>query len=55
MLLSPVVLWFSISAVLAAGVGAALGLGARQLVDALGVAGSMAVGIIEYLAVGAWT
>ncbi len=39
----------------AAGVGAALGLGTRQIVDALGVAGSMAGGIIEYLAEGAWT
>jgi 2-methylcitrate dehydratase PrpD len=39
----------------AAGVGAALGLNARQIVDALGVAGSMASGIIEYLAEGAWT
>jgi len=39
----------------AAGVGAALGLNARQIVDALGVAGSMAAGIIEYLAEGAWT
>jgi 2-methylcitrate dehydratase PrpD len=39
----------------AAGVGAALGLNARQFVDALGVAGSMAGGIIEYLAEGAWT
>jgi 2-methylcitrate dehydratase PrpD len=39
----------------AAGVGAALGLYARQIVDALGFAGSMAGGIIEYLAVGAWT
>src|SRR6476619_1057552 len=39
----------------AAGVGAALGLNARQLVDALGIAGSMAGGIIEYLAEGAWT
>jgi 2-methylcitrate dehydratase PrpD len=39
----------------AAGVGAALGLNQRQLVDALGVAGSMAGGIIEYLAEGAWT
>jgi 2-methylcitrate dehydratase PrpD len=38
-----------------AGVGAALGLNARQIVDALGVAGSMAGGIIEYLAEGAWT
>src|SRR5712691_1152463 len=34
----------------AAGVGAALGLTARQLVDALGIAGSMAGGIIENLA-----
>src|SRR6201747_2096045 len=39
----------------AAGVGAALGLNAKQLVDALGIAGSMAGGIIEYLAEGAWT
>src|SRR6202521_4422101 len=39
----------------AAGVGAALGLNAKQIVDALGIAGSMAGGIIEYLAEGAWT
>jgi 2-methylcitrate dehydratase PrpD len=39
----------------AAGVGAALGLNAKQVVDALGIAGSMAGGIIEYLAEGAWT
>jgi 2-methylcitrate dehydratase PrpD len=39
----------------AAGVGAALALEERQLVDALGSAGSMAGGIIEYLAEGAWT
>jgi 2-methylcitrate dehydratase PrpD len=39
----------------AAGVAAALGLNARQTVDALGIAGSMAGGIIEYLAEGAWT
>ena len=39
----------------AAGVGAALGLNARQILDALGIAGSMAGGIIEYLAEGAWT
>src|SRR3982751_818460 len=39
----------------AAGVGAALGLNARRIVDALGIAGSMAGGIIEYLAEGAWT
>src|ERR1700759_1411435 len=37
------------------GVGAALGLNAKQIVDALGVAGSMASGIIEYLAEGAWS
>jgi 2-methylcitrate dehydratase PrpD len=39
----------------AAGVGAALDLSPRQLVDALGNAGSLASGIIEYLAEGAWT
>ena len=39
----------------AAGVAAALGLPAAQTVDALGVAGSMASGIIEYLAEGTWT
>jgi 2-methylcitrate dehydratase PrpD len=39
----------------AAGVGAALWLKPRQIVDALGIAGSMASGIIEYLAEGAWT
>jgi 2-methylcitrate dehydratase PrpD len=39
----------------AAGVGAALRLDRRQMVDALGIAGSMAAGIIEYLAEGAWT
>jgi len=39
----------------AAGVGAALDLSPRALVDALGNAGSMASGIIEYLAEGAWT
>lgn len=39
----------------AAGVSAALGLSARQIVDAFGIAGSMAGGIIEYLAEGAWT
>jgi 2-methylcitrate dehydratase PrpD len=39
----------------AAGVGAALGLNAKQIVDALGIAGSMAGGIIEYLAEGTWT
>jgi 2-methylcitrate dehydratase PrpD len=39
----------------AAGVAAALSLAPRQIVDALGIAGSMAGGIIEYLAEGAWT
>jgi len=39
----------------AAGVGAALKLNPRQMVDALGTAASMASGIIEYLAEGAWT
>ena len=39
----------------AAGVGAMLRLPAPQLVDAFGIAGSMAGGIIEYLAEGAWT
>jgi 2-methylcitrate dehydratase PrpD len=39
----------------AAGVGAAFRLTSRQLVDALGNAASMASGIIEYLAEGAWT
>jgi 2-methylcitrate dehydratase PrpD len=39
----------------AAGVGAALAMSPRQIVDAMGIAGSMAGGIIEYLAEGAWT
>ena len=39
----------------ATGVGAALGLNAKQLIDALGIAGSFASGIIEYLAEGTWT
>jgi 2-methylcitrate dehydratase PrpD len=39
----------------AAGVGAALGLNRDQLVAALGVAGSMSSGIIEYLKDGSWT
>ena len=39
----------------AVGVGAALKLSPRQMVDALGTVGSMASGIIEYLAEGAWT
>ncbi len=38
-----------------AGIGAALRLPERQLVHALGIAGSMAGGIIEYLADGSWT
>jgi 2-methylcitrate dehydratase PrpD len=36
-------------------VGATLGLSQGQMTDAMGVAGSMAGGIIEYLAEGAWT
>lgn len=43
----------SLAATLA--VSAAMGLNRRQTVDALGIAGSMASGIIEYLAEGAWT
>jgi 2-methylcitrate dehydratase PrpD len=39
----------------AAGVSAALRLDARQLTHALGIAGSMASGVIEYLADGSWT
>ena len=39
----------------AAGVGAAFGFNFKQIVDALGIAGSFASGIIEYLAEGAWT
>ena len=39
----------------AAGVGVALGLSARHITDALGIAGSLASGIIEYLAEGTWT
>ncbi len=38
-----------------AAVSATLGLDRKQAVDALGIAGSMAGGIIEYLAEGAWT
>jgi len=38
-----------------AGVGALLRLPEKVLVDALGIAGSLAGGIIEYLAEGAWT
>ncbi|HEX4410411.1 MAG TPA: MmgE/PrpD family protein [Xanthobacteraceae bacterium] len=39
----------------AAGVGVALKLNSKQMVDALGTVGSLASGIIEYLAEGAWT
>jgi 2-methylcitrate dehydratase PrpD len=39
----------------AAGVATAMGLSKNQFVNALGIAGSMAAGIIEYLAEGAWT
>jgi len=39
----------------AAGVGSGLRLDETQWVNALGIAGSMASGIIEYLAEGAWT
>ena len=39
----------------AAGAGVTLGLNQRQLTDALGIAGSLASGIIEYLAEGTWT
>ena len=38
-----------------AGAGVALGLSPEQLTDALGIAGSFASGIIEYLAEGTWT
>ena len=39
----------------AAGVAKALGLDKKQTVDALGIVGCMASGIIEYLAEGTWT
>ncbi len=39
----------------AAGVGTALKLNPKQMTDALGTVGSLASGIIEYLAEGAWT
>jgi len=39
----------------AAGVGAALGFDRRQLVDAMGIAGSFSFGLMEFLAEGAWT
>ena len=39
----------------AAGISAALGLPPPQIASALGIVGSMASGIIEYLAEGAWT
>ena len=46
----------ALGALAAAGaVAAALGLPAAQIVAALGIAGSMASGIIEYLAEGTWT
>ena len=39
----------------AAGVATALGLGKKQTAHAIGIAGSLASGIIEYLADGSWT
>lgn len=39
----------------AGGVGAALRMPAQQIASAIGIAGSMASGIIEYLAEGTWT
>src|SRR4029078_8544065 len=39
----------------AAAVGKALRLNQKQMVDAFGIVGSMASGIIEYLAEGTWT
>jgi 2-methylcitrate dehydratase PrpD len=39
----------------AAGVAAALGLKPREIASAIGIVGSMASGIIEYLAEGTWT
>src|SRR6187401_2308806 len=39
----------------AAGVASALRLGGAKMVNALGIASSMASGIIEYLAEGTWT
>ena len=39
----------------AVGVGVSLGLNREQLVNALGIAGSMSSGIIEYLSDGSWT
>ena len=38
-----------------AGIGAAMRLPQKQLVNAFGIAGSLASGIIEYLADGSWT
>lgn len=49
----PTSVFGAIGAAVAAAV--TLGLGPAQVVDALGIAGSMAGGIIEYLAEGAWT
>ncbi len=39
----------------AAGTAVALGCGKKEIVNALGISGSMASGIIEYLAEGSWT
>ena len=39
----------------ATGVGRALGHSSRQITDGIGIAGSLASGIIEYLAEGTWT
>ena len=39
----------------AAGAAVALGCGKKEIVNALGISGSMASGIIEYLAEGSWT
>ena len=39
----------------AVGVGAAIGLDARKIAHSMGIAGSLASGIIEYLADGSWT
>src|SRR4029078_2730132 len=49
----PGALWGAVGA--AAAVGKALKLDNKQIVDALGIVGSMASGIIEYLAEGTWT
>jgi 2-methylcitrate dehydratase PrpD len=49
----PTSVFGAMSATLA--VGVARGLSKQQLVDSLGIAGSMAGGIIEYLTDGTWT